>query len=263
MSMELEVKILDIDVEAEKNKILKLGGKYVKDVSQQLYTYDLPSIFGRYQEIFSHLTNSTNKIEFDVNLEKLKILFWEIDNLKSRPDLSFFHSNLITKFSDILEQPSWKELLRKPEFETCLKNYGINPQKWIRLRKTNNTVTLAVKHILADTNSSFQQLLETEIEVSSFEETDMLLQQLGYVFKSYQEKQRMVFELCGHEIDFDFWPGIPAYMEFEGKSEEDLLEILTLLDYSIDDVVSCTADAVYDMYGKNMLEKRRLTFDNK
>lgn len=63
---------------------------------------------------------------------------------------------------------------------------------------------LAVKHILNNKSSSIQDLMETEIEVQSFEETDVLLQQLGFVHKSYQEKKRIVFELDKHEIDFDF-----------------------------------------------------------
>lgn len=263
MSMELEVKILGIDVDAEKRKILELGGKYIGDVSQQLYTYDLPSIFGRYQEIISHLKNPNNDIEFDVNYKKLQMLFEEIDNLNSSSSPAIFDSGLIGSFSDILAQPNWMELLDQQELKNYLANYKINPNKWIRLRKTNNKVTLAVKHILSNSNSSLQQLLENEIEVSSFDETDALLQQLGYVFKSYQEKRRMVFELCNHEIDFDFWPGIPPYMEFEGKSEEDLVHVLTTLGYSMDNVISCTADTVYKIYGKNMLQKRILTFDDK
>lgn len=262
MGIELEVKVLDIDIDVEKKKILNLGGKFVREVSQQLYTYDLPSIWGRYQEIIAHLLDSPSQVGFDVNYEKLKILFLEIDNLVTQPNFSYFNSNSIKKFSDILQHPNWIELLTHSEFLQYLKSFDINPHKWIRLRKTNNLVTLAVKHILADTTSPLQQLLETEINVSSFEETDLLLQQLGFTFKSYQEKRRIIFELRGHEIDFDFWPGIPPYMEIEGKSEEDLLSILNTLGYSLENTISCTADAIYKLYGKNMLENRRLTFSN-
>ena len=260
MGLELEVKILNIDVEKEKHKILYLGGELVREVSQQLYTYDLPSIWGRYQEITKHLFSSYSAVGYEVNCDKLKNLFFEMDNLVPKANLSFFNSELIKQFSDILLQPNWIELLKVPDFLLYMKSFGINPNKWIRLRKTNEHVTLAVKHILADTNSSLQQLSETEVEVSSFEETNLLLEQLGFIFKSYQEKRRMVFQLNGHEIDFDFWPGIPPYLEIEGKSEKDLSDILHTLGYSIEDTVSCTADAVYRMYGKDMLKERRLTF---
>lgn len=261
MGMELEVKVLNVDVEVEKEKILSKGGKYVADVSQQLYTYDLPSIFGRYREILSQLNTAKSDTSLSVNYEKLKLLFFELDNWDAVSALPFCGVNGINKFSDILALSNWKELVNSSEFKAYMKRFNINPRKWIRLRRTNDKTTLAVKHILADGNSSLQNLMETEITVSSFSETDMLLRQLGYVFKSYQEKRRMIFELREHEIDFDFWPGIPVYMEFEGKSEKDLSEILELLGYSINDVVSCTADAVYEMYGKNMLESRTLTFE--
>lgn len=262
MGVELEVKILDIDIDIEKRKILNLGGKFVRKVSQQLYTYDLPSIWGRYQEIIAHLVNSPSQVGFDVNYEKLKNLFSEIDNLVAQPNFSYFNSNSITHFSDILQRPNWIELLTHADFLQYIRSFDINPHKWIRLRKTNDFTTLAVKHILADTGSPLQQLLETEINVSSFEEADLLLQQLGFTFKSYQEKRRMIFDFSGHEIDFDFWPGIPPYMEIEGNSEGDILYILNALGYSLEDTVSCTADAIYKLYGKDMLEKRRLTFSN-
>ena len=155
MGLELEVKILGIDVEAEKKKILRLGGKFVQEVSQQLYTYDLPSIWGRYQEITDHIFDSASSVEFDVNFDKLKDLFIEMDNLVVNPDLSFFDTNSINRFSDILLQSNWIEFLKVPDFLNYLRSFGINPNKCIRLRKTNVLVTLAVKHIYENFNCCF------------------------------------------------------------------------------------------------------------
>lgn len=259
MGLELEVKILDINPEYEEDKIIKKGGRRVKEVSQKLYTYDLLSIHGRFQEIVSHL-ESNNLVEIDVNFEKLKNLFWEIDNFDSSLDLSFFEDSQILHLGDILNHTNWKELIKNVQLMSYLKRLGTNPCKWIRLRKTNERTTLAVKHILDNEGRKMQNLIETEISVSSFEETDMLLQQLGFVHKSYQEKKRIIFEISEHEIDFDFWPGIPPFMEFEGDSIDDIKRITTLLEYTLEDVVSCTADEIYKMYGKDMFEGRTLTF---
>lgn len=259
MGMELEVKILNINPKCEEEKILKKGGRRVKEVSQKLYTYDLLSIYGRFQEIISHL-ESDNSVEIDVNYEKLRNLFWEIDNYEPSLDLSFLGNSEILHLEDILECSNWKELVESAELLSYLKRFSTNPHKWIRLRKTDEKVTLAVKHILDNKGGKIQNLLETEISVSSFQETDALLQQLGFVYKSYQEKKRLIFEVSGHEIDIDFWPGIPPFMEFEGKSTDDLREIIALLEYSLEDVISCTADEIYKMYGKNMLEGRTLIF---
>ena len=258
--MELEVKILNINTDIEKDKILKKGGRLLGEVSQQLYTYNLLSICGRFKEIIAHF-DSDNSIEVEVNYEKLKNLFWEIDNYEPSPDLSFLGKTSVTHFSEILTCPDWKNVITNDLLISYIEKFNINPKKWIRLRRTNDKTTLAVKHILDNKGSVLQNLMETEITVPSFEETDALLQQLGFVHKSYQEKKRIIFELDGHEIDFDFWPGIPPFMEFEGSSMDDLKALLELLGYSMDDVVSCTADEVYRHYGKNMLGERTLIFD--
>lgn len=260
MSLELEVKILNIDVETTRRKIISLGGQYKESVFQQLYTYDLPSIYGRYKEIANHINKINNDKIKKIYFKKIELLLFEIDNLFVNHQNDFLIKNNFFQFSDILKLENWNAIIGSTEFDKIIRDYDINPKKWIRLRKTNEITTLAVKHILADNESSIQQLLETEIKVSSFEETNALLQQLGYVNKSYQEKKRMVFYYLGHEIDIDFWPGIPPYIEFEVSSEDDLVMLLAKLGYSVNDTVSCTADEIYRLYGKNMLEYDNLTF---
>jgi len=46
-------------------------------------------------------------------------------------------------------------------------------------------------------------------------------------------------------------PKLPTYFELEGSSEEDIERILQLLGYSMKDknVLSCTVDEIYEMYG--------------
>ena len=61
-----------------------------------------------------------------------------------------------------------------------------------------------------------------EIEVSSFEETDKILNELGYVSHTYQENKRTRYVLDGVEIDIDTWPYIPTYVEIEGKNAEEV-----------------------------------------
>ena len=259
MSIELEMKILNIDVEKEHEKILKKGGIFKEEVFQKLYTYDLFSIYGRFRDAIMHL-NSKKIVEIEVNYEKLKNLFWEIDSSDLYVNRISIEGEKFENLQEILFLPNWMDVVQSEEVNSYLKEIDINPKKWIRLRETNGRTTLAVKHILNNKDNLVQNMMETEIEVRSFEETDKLLQQLGFVHKSYQEKRRMIFELNQYEIDFDFWPGIPPFMEFEGKTVEDLIKILELLEYSMEEAVSCTADEIYIMYGKNMLKDRVLTF---
>ena len=46
-----------------------------------------------------------------------------------------------------------------------------------------------------------------------------------FALKEFQRK----YELDDYELDIDTWPGIPAYVEGEGKSEEELENILNMI----------------------------------
>lgn len=91
---------------------------------------------------------------------------------------------------------------------------------WIRLQKGNGTVKLALK--IAKDKTSVDGLLEREIEVSSFEQTQDLLLTLGYEKDMYEEKLREEWELDGITFDIDTWPEIPTFVEIEGANEDDV-----------------------------------------
>ena len=90
---------------------------------------------------------------------------------------------------------------------------------------------------------------ETEILVNSIEETNELLENLGFYARSYQEKKRVKYILNNHEIDIDTWPKLPTYFEVEGNDKKDLEKILNLLGYSFEEAVSCTVDDIYNTIG--------------
>lgn len=261
-TMELEVKILDIDKVKFINKLEKLGAIFKQKTKQFLYTYDLPTIYGRYIDILIQLNEPESKIKYETSLAKLKLLFFEIDNLLNSEDKQ--NLELITGYkniSDLCDKNNILEYLNRIQLIEFIKKFRNNPKKWVRVRQTNNKTTIAVKHILANNETSLQQMLETEIEVSSISEANNLLEALGFSYKSYQEKERITYMLDGYEIDIDTWPGIPTYFEVEGKSENDLEEILNKLGYSLSEGISCTADEVYKKYGKTMFEERELKFN--
>jgi len=259
--MELEVKVLNINEEDMIQKIEYLGGKFVEKSNQYLYTYDLPTIYGRYIDILTQLNNPESEIKKEVSLSKLELLLFEIDNLLNEEDKSELKDIIKTNtFTELLEKENLIEILNKKELINFLERFHNNEKKWIRLRKTNKKTTLTIKHILADNDTSIQQMMETEMEVPSIKEANDFLRALGYSHKCYQEKKRISYILNNHTIDIDTWPGLPTYMEIEGESEEDLNSILNLLGYSMKDTVSCTVDEVYKRIGKDILNIRELKF---
>lgn len=260
--MEIEVKVLNIDVNNLKGKILSLGGLELGEIFQRLFTYDLPTICGRYNEILSILNDSQERSRHEVYFSRMKNLLLEMENIKSFSLQEIYNKLGISKLEDILEQKNYLEILNSDIMVSYSQSLGINPNKWIRLRESDGKATLATKHILLDNGTRIQQLLETEIEVENFVATNDLLLQLGFVHKSYQEKRRIRFKLNNHEIDIDFWPEIPAFMEIEGESESDIEVILKQLGFSLSDTVSCTADEIYKMNGKDMFASRELRFES-
>ncbi len=259
--MKLEVKILDINKEEFINKLKSMGATLKKETKQFLYTYDLPTIYGRFIDIKTQLKDNESTIKYETALEKLKLLFSELDNLLAEDDkkeLKMIIDN--DNLSSLCLKDNLFNYLDNNKLVEFINKFHNNSKKWIRVRQTNDETTIAVKHILADNGTGIQQMLETEIEVSNIKEANSLLEALGYSYKSYQEKERITYDLDGYELDIDTWPGIPTYVEVEGKSEKDLENILNKIGYSMKETVSCTADEVYRIYGKSMFDNRELKF---
>ena len=124
----------------------------------------------------------------------------------------------------------------------------VSKTKWLRLRTNGIKTTLTIKNLEAKTIDGTK---ETEIEVSSFKDTDEILEELGYHARSYQQNFRIQYILNDVEIDLDRWPLIPEYMEIEGKNAEDVYKILEKLNISKDKITTLDVDSVYKYYGIN------------
>lgn len=260
--MELELKILDINKEEFIKKIEELGAVFKEQSRQFLYTYDLPSIYGRYIDLVTQLNNPENQIKYETTIEKFKLFAFEFDNMLNNNQINELHK--ITGYNKLASIPldNIATYLNDENLTSFMKQFHNNSKKWIRVRQTGDKATIAVKHILADNNSGVQQMLETEIDVPSVKEADTLLEALGFSHKSYQEKERITYMLFDREIDIDTWPFLPTYFEIEGESQEDLTNVLNKLGYSFEDAVSCTADEIYAKIGIIVDELRELRFED-
>lgn len=139
--------------------------------------------------------------------------------------------------------------------------YDFNPireNEWIRLRTNGEKVTLTYKNI---EDVSLDGTKELEIEVEDFEKTNELLKILGYEPKAYQENKRIRYFLNGTEIDIDFWPLIPAYMEIEGKSKAEVGEIERLLEIDKEKITYLNCFDIYkEIYGIDSSKIKELKF---
>lgn len=95
-------------------------------------------------------------------------------------------------------------------------------QKFVRLRKTNGKIYLTFKH---HKETKVDGTTEIELEVNSLLKAKKFLVSLGLVCFREQEKRRHKFLLDGVFLDIDTWPGIPTYLEIEGKSEDQIKKV--------------------------------------
>ena len=123
--------------------------------------------------------------------------------------------------------------------------------KWIRLRTNGDKTTLTIKNLVS---SSIDGTQELEVEVDNFERTNLILKELGYEAKGYQENRRVQYLLNGVEIDIDYWPMIPTYLEIEGPSEEAVYNAVSALGFEIDDTTTRDVEGIYLDYGHNLDE---------
>lgn len=123
--------------------------------------------------------------------------------------------------------------------------YDLKPAengKWIRLRTNGKVTTLTYKDIVSNTIDGTK---EVEFEVEDFDKANEFLEKIGFINRNYQENERIQFILNNVEIDIDSWPMIPTYMEIEGKSEEEVLNMKKVLNIDESNVTTLNCDDIY------------------
>lgn len=260
--LEKEVKVLNVDVQKLQKKLENIGAKNKGEKQQKIYVYDVPTLYYRFLEI-RELLNSDSEMIINTNLKKLEILIFELnDLLEEEKRIALLHHLSIDSFDELsnLSLNQLKDILCDDMLEKEIKRFSINPNKWIRLRESNNKVELTTKHILEKQNSKFQNVIETEIEVSSLDETNRLLENIGIARRSYQEKIRYSYEYKNAEIEIDIWPKLQPYMEIECDDEMVIEEIIDKLDLKNNEVVSLNTEQLYRRIGIDVHSMSELRF---
>ncbi len=143
----------------------------------------------------------------------------------------------------------------KGTFEQKRYVYDLRPVekgKWIRLRTNGTTTTLTYKDIVSN---SIDGTKEVEFEVEDFNKANEFLEKIGFESRSYQENERVQYVLNDVEIDIDSWPMIPTYMEIEGKSEEEIINIKKILNIDETKVTTLNCDDIYKQIYKVDISK--------
>ena len=168
--------------------------------------------------------------------------------------LEIDREKLIKKLDDLADF-QWDEVQKRYVYDFIPKVEN----KWIRLRTNGKKTTLTIKNIVSSEIDGTQEL---EIEVDSFDRCNLILKELGYEAKGYQENRRRQYVLNGVEIDIDDWPMIPTYLEIEGNSEEDVKRVEKLLELNESKVTTMNCQDIYlEEYGIDINQIEELKFD--
>lgn len=261
--IEKEVKVLDINVNETIDKLKKMGAEYKGFKEQKIYTYDIPTIYFRFLET-RELLKSDNELLINTTLKKLSTILDEFADLVDDEILDKIYIAMgVNNFSDLLKYDSKKifEILNNCElFNQEISNYLINPNKWIRLRKSNDKIELTVKHVYEKENGKLQKVQEYEIKVSDLDETNQILESIGVVKRNYQEKLRHSFEYNDAEIEIDQWPLLEPYMEIECDDETLIQVIINKLEFNNKEVVSLNTEQLYKRKNIDVLKISDLKF---
>jgi adenylate cyclase class 2 len=161
---------------------------------------------------------------------------------------------IIKKLDELHATFLWDKIQRRYVYDLIPKVEN----KWIRLRTNGDKTTLTIKNVATSNIDGTQEL---EIVVDDFDRTNLLLKELGYEARSYQENRRIQYDLNGVEIDIDTWPKMPTYMEVEGSSEEAVYNALSALDINKEDCTSLDVESLYYQYGIDIKNIKELKFE--
>lgn len=152
----------------------------------------------------------------------------------------------VKKFLKVLKENNAEFVGDWLQMRYCYDFTPVNENSWIRLRTNGKETTLTIKDVSSDKIDGTKEL---EIIVSDFAETDAILNKMGYIARSKQENRRIRYMLDGVEIDIDFWPMIPAYVEFEAENEEDIVKVCKKLNVDFNELVTIGNEKIYKQYG--------------
>lgn len=273
MSKELEIKILEVIPEEIEEKLRSLGCVKTCDTLQKLYVYDVFTIKGLYQTIVADWDDTSAGMQ-EVVISRVKQLLLELNSIITEEDnrvlCEYFNETSLLKVSKKVEHTdAWREQIFSTEMANVISKYGVNPNKWIRLRQTGDQITITVKHILENGSISdglqqygLNSIEEIEVNVDSIEVANELLETLGFYHRNYQEKKRISYSYkpLSLEIEIDTWPMIPSYLEIEGRSEEEIYKFVEMLGYPKENVKIANTSGVYAMYGIDIYAFKELRF---
>ncbi len=261
-NLELEIKILDINIDEIKNNLVAIGAKYKKEVVQKIYTYDCYNPITMYELAISDykITKSKNSLQKVVNILthiKPVISLDEQDIIKNITGYNYLEDYINSELDNVK-----LSILNNKDIKKIIENSKDKFFKWIRLRQSGDITELTVKYIYnVSAEYAIDEVKEIEIKVDSFEEANKLVEELGYYRRKLVEKKRTSYEFEGNSIEIDEWPLIRPYIEIEGTNIDSIYDLASKLGYKKEDTKIMNTEDVYLLNGIDLTSFEELTFE--
>jgi hypothetical protein len=259
---ELEIKILNIDKEQIKKKLLEIGAKFKQSRIQKIYTYDCYSPILMYKLALGDykITNSKNSLQKIINIiSYIKPTFTQEEKEYFK---ELFGYEEIDKY---IEENINNIDISKLEDRKMLKiieDTGNRFFKWIRLRQDGEIVEITIKYIYSNkANYNIDEVKEIEIKTDNFEMANKLIEEMGYYRKKLAEKKRDSYSYQGMDIEIDEWPLLEPYIEIEGTNIDKIYELANLLGYSKEQTRVMNTEDVYLEKGIDLSKYEEMTFN--
>lgn len=258
-NIEREIKILNVDAKRVMLKMKELGvkpkGKYIQDI----YTFNFPTVNDDFNGKLQYALNTGGKEPLLDLLEEIKACFTTKDlelikTVLGTKDIVKYVSNAKVEDLKLLDNSKVHDLMKKVN-----KNYS----KWIRLRQTVDETTITIKKIVNSNGEyNLDDVKELEFSVPSIDDGKEFLKTLGYYPSLHQRKMRIAYDYNKTEVVIDKWPKIPTYLEVEGKTKEEIYEVVNDLGFKSKDVRVLNTDDVYKERGLDIYSFKDLDFSD-
>lgn len=116
-------------------------------------------------------------------------------------------------------------------------------ESFLRLRDEGDKITITYKKVIDKTKLDW--VLESEIQVTSFDDAKSLLSQLWFIQKAYQETYRETRNLMDTSISIDERPWLNPFMEIEWKSNEEVEQVAKFLWFEMNQAVFGSVSEIY------------------
>lgn len=132
-------------------------------------------------------------------------------------------------------------------FDTPERQFVEN-RELLRVRKSNDVVTLTYKHNTTFGEDGIRSGTEEEVVVSDFDTIRTMLTNLGFEAFRHQQKKRVQYTLGTTHFEIDSYEGVPTYLEIEG-TKDDIKTAILKLGYTMEDATAITASQLLKEHG--------------